>query len=152
MILLNESSTLEFSVNIQNTTSKLDRASLVIECSGYEISFPINLTEDKATVVLPILEHIVPSGKNNIRMEMVIGNSLYIPFRDSMEFFAPPNIKVESFKPVTLPVTPSFGPIIVVENKKEIVTREQEEITPVSIYHSQFSALMDEAENIIRNK
>jgi hypothetical protein len=153
MIQLNESSTLEFSVNIQNTTGKLDKASLVIECGGYDISFPINLIEDKAIVDLPILENIVPPGKNNIRMEMVIGNTLYVPFRDSIDFCSPPSIKVESVKSTPDAV---IGPVIVVvENKKsitEVTIEKKVESPPKSIYHTQFSALMEQAFNEMGNK
>jgi hypothetical protein len=97
MIPLNESSILEFSMSIQNSPNKLDKATLFIECNGFDIALPIVVeSEDRAKVTLPILENIVPSGNRKVRMEMVLGGQVYTTFNDTMEFSAPPKIKVEN--------------------------------------------------------
>ena len=87
-------------------------------------------------------------------MEMVIGNSLYVPFKDSMDFYSPPSIKVESFKS-TPESASNAGPVFFVESKPVVTLKVNAsdvivpETTPASKYHTEFFALMEEAEKTL---
>lgn len=142
MIPLNESSNLEFSLSIQNTTNKLDKATMFIENVAFDIALPIVLEGDKAKVSVPVLESILGPGSYKMRLEMVLGGVLYTPFTDTLDFNAPPSIKVESAKPSDEPafvVTPKTTIQPVVED-----VPKQPEVT-TSKYQEEFAKLLQTA-------
>lgn len=154
MIPLNESSNLEFSLSIQNSTSKLDKATLFIEGGTFDIVLPILLEDDKAKVAVPILEKILEPGTYNMRLEMVLGGVLYTPFKDQLIFHAPPSIKVESAAVSVAPsfvVTPKMSIQPVVEEKPAVaapvaVVEEAKPATSATSKHTEeFAKLLQSA-------
>ncbi len=94
MIPLNESTNLNFSLNIVNANNPLQKARVVIEADGYEIGIPFTIEKGEANVQVPVLEGVLPPGKHKVRMELVIGGVLYTPFFESLEFGGPAGSKV----------------------------------------------------------
>lgn len=160
MIPLNESSNLEFSLSIQNTTNKLDRATMYIEGGSFDIALPIVLEGDKAKVSVPALENILKPGNYGMRLEMVLGGVLYTPFKDTLDFNAPPSIKVESAKTNDAPsfmVTPktTIVPVVVEKEDKDVSDQGEPKADPDEVpanekattykYHEEFAKLLQDA-------
>lgn len=147
MIQLNESNKLEFSMSIKNATGNLDKACLYIECAGYDIVLPIIVEEDKAIVNVPVLENIVEPGKRNIRMEVVLGGVLYTPFKDVLEFAAPPSFKVETSQQVEerhqMPTISIKSPIIEKIEAKTEAKQPVDDSNKSSKYATEFAKLLE---------
>lgn len=146
MIPLDRSTDLKFSLSIKNTNKELERASLVIEGKGYEISVPISMGKEDAHVTIPVLENVILPGSHKIRIEMILGGVLYTPFSESMEFILPPSIKVESMSDVEANISE-----VKIIGSQEIKCSIVEETLPEedNSYKSQFVKLLEEA---FRNK
>lgn len=151
MINLNEASVLEFSMSIHNSPNKLDKATLFIECGGFDIALPIVVEGDeKAKVHVPVLEHIVSAGKHDIRMEMVLGGQVYTAFKDKMDFNAPPSIKVEntqiSIAPAASIEVKPFNHFTPMNAKSEtVIVEERVEETHQSKFGLEFAKLLQSA-------
>ena len=149
MIYLDKPNLLEFSVDIQNNTNKLDKASFIIECNGYDISLPITYSENKAIVNIPVLKDIVEAGNRQIRMEMILGGVVYTPFKDILEFVKEVAITVEDVKSI-----PSqCDTVIVVETrdiKSEVI--DEHKIVEVIKEKSEFTKLLEDAFHHLKNK
>ena len=96
-------------LSIQNSTSPLDKATLFIEGTDFDIALPITMDGDKATVNVPILENMLKPGTYGMRLEMVLGGVVYTPFKDSLDFNAPVSIQVESAKQIVSEAAPSIS-------------------------------------------
>jgi hypothetical protein len=144
MIPLNESNRLEFSMSIKNTQDKVDRANLIIEGENFDISLPILLENDKAIVNIPVLENVIPAGKIHMRMEIVLGGVLYSPFKDVLEFFAPPSIIIANENKSTTVKVVDKAPIIFVTSTSapSEVVEKVVTLTPAQKRSQEFADLM----------
>lgn len=137
---------------------------MFIEGADFDIALPIVLEGDKAKVAVPVLENILKPGSYGMRLEMVLGGVLYTPFKDKLDFNAPPSIKVESAKPIEAPafvVTPkvSIAPVMAEAEDKDVsASKDKEgepdtmppknqvaEDTPKFKYHEEFANLLQKA-------
>lgn len=84
---------LEFSLNVQGTVEQVSDVRFVIENSGYNLSFPCETKDGKVTVKIPKLNESVASGIHNSKLEVVIGDKLFVPMNESVEILE--NIKVK---------------------------------------------------------
>lgn len=120
-VKLDESTKLEFGVSITGAESR-PTAKLVIDGPDFSIGFPCKPVTEGVEVVIGKLKNMLPAGEYPVRMEIVIENKLYIPFRDtivlepSVHVMSTPKAVVESKDTVTVtPVTVRSA--VVVENR-----------------------------------
>lgn len=82
-VKLDESTKLEFGVSITGAESK-PSAKLVIDGPDFSISYPCTPVNEGVEVVVGKLKNMLPAGEYPVRMEIVIENKVYIPFRDTI--------------------------------------------------------------------
>lgn len=80
---LDESTKLEFGVAITGTTD-VPKTRLVIDGAQYSISYPCKQTNEGVEVEINELKNILPAGTYPVRLEVVIENKIYIPFKDTI--------------------------------------------------------------------
>lgn len=117
---LDESTKLEFGVAITGTTD-VPKTRLVIDGAEYSISYPCKQTNEGVEVEINELKNILPAGTYPIRLEVVIENKIYIPFKDT--------ITLEPF--VEIQTTPVAVKTAVKESIKigQVTVRKQEDTT-----------------------
>lgn len=117
---LDESTKLEFGVAITGTTD-IPKTRLVIDGADYSISYPCKQTNEGVEVEINELKNILPAGTYPVRLEVVIENKIYIPFKDT--------ITLEPF--VEIQTTPVAVKNVVKESIKigQVTVKKQEEAT-----------------------
>jgi hypothetical protein len=82
---LDESTKLEFGVSITGTND-IPKTRFVIEGTNFSVSYPCKQTSEGVEVEISELRNVLPSGTYPVRLEVVIENKIYIPFKDSITF------------------------------------------------------------------
>ena len=83
---LNESTELEFAIEIFGTPEKTSSVRFVIEGKGYDVSIPCTVDGENVKVVIPKLKGIMESGEYAARLECVIDGKIFTPLNESVEF------------------------------------------------------------------
>lgn len=90
-VKLDESTKLEFGVKITGANSR-PSAKLVIDGPEFSISYPCTPVNEGVEVVIGKLKNLLPAGEYPVRMEIVIEDKVYTPFRDTIVL--EPNVEV----------------------------------------------------------
>lgn len=83
---LDEENELEFSLQIYGTSDQTKSVKFVIEGDDYSVSFPGEYSNGNVKVRIPKMKNVIPSGVHECRMEVVVGDKIFSPLKESIEF------------------------------------------------------------------
>lgn len=117
---LNESTELEFSLDVYGTPEKATKVRFVVEGDGFDLSIPCNIDGNSVKVIIPKLKGILESKEYAVRLECVIDDRLFTPLSESVEFMPLVELDVKKTKvePVKEEVKVAVKTTIVSEDKK----------------------------------
>lgn len=123
---LDEESELEFSLQIFGTTEKSSDIRFYIEGAEYSLSFTGIVENETVKVKIPKLKNIIPHGIYECRMEVIVGDKIFSPLKESIEIQQLVEINVVDVKVDTI------------KEKEEI------KISPLTVSHS-----IDESKSVL---
>ena len=115
---LDEESELEFSLQIFGTTEKTSDIRFTIEAEDYSLSFNGIVENDSVKVKIPKLKGILPHGVYECKMEVIVGDKIFSPLKEDIEFTQLVEINVVEVKVDTI------------KEKEEI------KVAPLTVTHS----------------
>lgn len=83
---LDEDNELEFSLQISGTAEQTKGVRFVIEGPAYSVMFPGDYANGSVKVKIPKMKGVMPSGIHECRMEVVVGDKIFSPLNESIEF------------------------------------------------------------------
>jgi hypothetical protein len=83
---LDEENELEFSLQITGTSEQTKGVRFVIEGKDYSIMFPGTYENGNVHIKIPKMKGIMPAGIHECRMEVVVGDKIFSPLTESIEF------------------------------------------------------------------
>ncbi len=118
---LNESTELEFAIEVFGTPEKASTVRFVIEGKGYDISIPCEVNGENVKVVIPKLKGVMEAGEYAARLECVIDGKIFMPLNESVEFLPLVEFDVKKTKaePVREGVKVEFKAMAIGEDIKE---------------------------------
>ncbi len=131
---LNESSTLSFGMNVFGTTENPSDVRFVIENEKFDIVCRCKQIGEDIEVDIPQLKGILEAKEYTVRLEVVIGDKIFVPLKESVEFnqlveFGVIKKGLGSKPEPTITVTPKIEEEIKVEAKVPTI---EEQIAKVS--------------------
>lgn len=84
-IELSESTVLDFGIDIFGTSESAQQARLVIEGPQFDISCRCIMENGEVKATVPKLKGILQSGVYETRLEIVVGDKLFIPLKEQIE-------------------------------------------------------------------
>ena len=83
---LNESSEVDFGIEIHGTTEASSEIRFIIEGPQYGIICPCKENNGIITATIPKLKGIIPAGTFDAKLEVVIDGKFFTPLKESIEF------------------------------------------------------------------
>jgi hypothetical protein len=109
---LDESTELEFSIEIFGTPEKSSDVRFVIESSEFNLSIPCKVNGTTVTATIPKLKGILNSGEYSAKLECILDGKIFTPLNESVEFDALVEFEVKPQKAETIKegvrITPKF--------------------------------------------
>jgi hypothetical protein len=101
-IKLSESRPLSFSFKVEDNEEPVSGIYLVVEGAEYDVRIKGSLDNGTLSFKVPALESAVKGGVLPCSVEVYIGESRFVPVKDTIEFIA--SVKIEAIsKPVEIP-------------------------------------------------
>lgn len=99
-IQLGQENVLRFKVKIAGLRSKdvKVKAQLVCETADVNYAFPAQSEEDDVIVVIPPKLDLLPAGKHNTMLEVVVGDRIFSPLQITLDCIRPVAVVAESVK------------------------------------------------------
>jgi len=83
---LNESQTINFGIDVFGTSQQPSSIRFIIEGAEFDIVCRCKQVDGDLEVIIPKLKGILESKEYSTRLEVVIGDKLFVPLRESVEF------------------------------------------------------------------
>ena len=128
-IQLGQENVLRFKVKIAGLRSKdvKVKAQLVCETADVNYSFPAQSEEDDVIVVIPPKLDLLPAGKHNTMLEVVVGDRVFSPLQITLDCVRPVSVVAEAVRaevPEAIQVTAS----VVSQAKPKTLSEKAEKI------------------------